>query len=436
MMHIEWVNHAGFLVQEGSVTLLCDPWIEGFVFDNSWALISPTKFRYEDFSRVTHIWISHEHPDHFAPSNLKNIPKDIRSQITVLFQETKDKRVVKFCRGLGFKGAEELPAARWTVLGEGLSVFCQPVGRGDSWISIRTLDHTILNVNDCMFGPEESEHGLGAVLKQLGSVDTLITQFSYASWWGNAGESEKWITAARETLEKIDREILIFKPRQTILSASFVYFCHEENVYMNEHINRVEDAYEYLQGKGNSTILVLYPGDIWKPGRAWDSAGALQRYRSDYRFSLEDPVKTTTSSVPLDELVRVAGAFVRTLRRHNSRILLRRLPSVLIHLDDLGMAVKMDLDGIRQVDERQDFKYDIALSSKALLYCLRFPWGGETLFINGRFRVPEGGEYYKFSHWFSIAMANSRWTYYNREYYFSRALQRLKILLGGRRSAG
>jgi hypothetical protein len=35
----------------------------------------------------------------------------------------------------------------------------------------------------------------------------------------------------------------------------------------------------------------------------------------------------------------------------------------------------------------------ISLSYEALLYCLQFPWGCETLFINGRFRVPEGGDY-------------------------------------------
>jgi UDP-MurNAc hydroxylase len=425
-MQIEWVNHASFLVQEGNVGLLCDPWIEGFVFDNSWALISPTKFRYDDFARVTHIWISHEHPDHFSPPNLKHIPLQIRNRITVLFQETKDKRVIKFCRGLGFKEAVELPAARWTELGSEFSVFCQPAGRGDSWLAIRTSGHTILNLNDCIY---QTEQELAPVQKQLGSVDTLITQFSYASWWGNADEPEKWVKAAKDSLAKIDREIQIFKPKQTILSASFVYFCHEENVYMNAHINRVEDAYEYLKGNRISTILVLYPGDVWGPGTTRDSEVALERYRSDYRSSLEDPVKVTTSSVPLDDLVRAAGSFMRTLRRNNSRFLLGRLPSARIGLDDLGITLKMGLNGIRRVAERPSQSCDICLSSKALLYCLRFAWGGETLLINGRFRVPKGGTYYNFSHWFSIAQANSRWTYYNREYYLTRAMKRLRAVV-------
>ena len=172
-MKIEWVNHAGFLIQEADIMLLCDPWIEGFVFDNSWALVSPTKFRYDDFSRVTHIWFSHEHPDHFSPPNLKCIPPEIRGRITVLFQETEDKRVITVCRGLGFKAAEELPTARWTTLEPGLSIFCQPVARGDSWLAIRTPRETILDLNDCIY---ESEHDLAPVLETLGNVNILITR--------------------------------------------------------------------------------------------------------------------------------------------------------------------------------------------------------------------------------------------------------------------
>jgi hypothetical protein len=422
-MKLEWVNHAGFLARAGAVGLLCDPWIEGFVFDNSWALISPTTFRYDDFERVTHIWFSHEHPDHFLPPNLKRIPANVRAGITVLFKETKDKRVFRFCRGLGFKAVEELPHAAWVDLAPDFSVFCQPIDRGDSWVAIRTEGHTILNLNDCIYLTEDL---LKPLLTQIGKVDTLITQFSYASWWGNADEPEKWIQAAKDTLVKIEREVRVFQPRQTVLSASFVYFCHQENVFMNEHINRVEDAYAYLKQNAATDVVVLYPGDVWEPGTAWDSTVALDRYRADYRTSLQDPVKVTTSSVTLEDLVSASGSFVRTLRRNNSRLLLSRLPEVLIWLEDLEVALRFDLTGLHRIPNRPSKVYDIALGSEALRYCLRFPWGGETLMINGRFRAPAGGDHYKFLHWFTIAQANSRATYYNRDYYLGRVIQKLK----------
>jgi len=64
-MNIEWINHASFVLNYNNIRLITDPWIEGAVFNESWSLISKTKFKYSDFKRITHIWFSHEHPDHF-----------------------------------------------------------------------------------------------------------------------------------------------------------------------------------------------------------------------------------------------------------------------------------------------------------------------------------------------------------------------------------
>ena len=84
-MEIIWINHAGYILKHAGITLACDPWIEGKVFDNGWDLCSPTKLKYDEFSVVTHIWFSHEHPDHFNPSNIKNIDSEIRKNIVVKF---------------------------------------------------------------------------------------------------------------------------------------------------------------------------------------------------------------------------------------------------------------------------------------------------------------------------------------------------------------
>src|SRR5579864_3571428 len=107
-MLIEWVNNASFILESGSVPLICDPWLEGTIFNGGWKLLSETKLRYEDFADITHIWISHEHPDHFNPITLKHIPEEQRRRIIVLFHHTKDKRVLNVCKALGFK-TWELP---------------------------------------------------------------------------------------------------------------------------------------------------------------------------------------------------------------------------------------------------------------------------------------------------------------------------------------
>jgi L-ascorbate metabolism protein UlaG (beta-lactamase superfamily) len=70
-MTVEFINHARLLIEQDKICLLSDPWLEGSVFNNGWKLITPTQFSYEEFAKVTHIWFSNEHPDHFFPPNIK-----------------------------------------------------------------------------------------------------------------------------------------------------------------------------------------------------------------------------------------------------------------------------------------------------------------------------------------------------------------------------
>src|SRR5882757_6624241 len=150
MTELTWVNHASFVADLGGIRLMCDPWIEGTAFDNGWCLLSPSKFGYDDFSSITHIFFSHEHPDHFSPPNLKQIPAEIRRRITVLYHETRDQRLVKFCKLLGFS-IRELPNRKWVTLGSGVDVLCGTHGLIDSWLAIRRDREIILNLNDCVF---------------------------------------------------------------------------------------------------------------------------------------------------------------------------------------------------------------------------------------------------------------------------------------------
>jgi hypothetical protein len=108
-MLMRWVNHASFLLETGKIKLICNPWIEGTAFNNGWRLVSPTKCACQDFAGVTHIWFSHEHPDHFSPSNLHSIPEEFRRRITVLFRRTEDKRSIKVCAAMGFATREMNP---------------------------------------------------------------------------------------------------------------------------------------------------------------------------------------------------------------------------------------------------------------------------------------------------------------------------------------
>jgi UDP-MurNAc hydroxylase len=72
-MLIGFVNHASLIITSGNVRLISDLWLEGRVFHEGWDLIAKSVMTFEDFKDITHIWFSHEHPDHFSRQSQKNI---------------------------------------------------------------------------------------------------------------------------------------------------------------------------------------------------------------------------------------------------------------------------------------------------------------------------------------------------------------------------
>src|SRR6476661_7709919 len=149
-MKIEFVNHASFILEHNGVRILNDPWLIGSAFNDGWDLLVPSIFDFEhEPATIDYIWYSHEHPDHFSPVALKKIPEIYRSKITIIYQETRDKKVIAFCKGLGFQ-VRELSDNVEVELVPGLKVTCNKVPFFDSWILYNCDGYKILNVNDCV----------------------------------------------------------------------------------------------------------------------------------------------------------------------------------------------------------------------------------------------------------------------------------------------
>jgi len=53
--------------------------------------------------RVTHVWISHEHPDHFHIPTLDSLPPGFKERVIVLIQDKGSKRVFASLRKVGFR---------------------------------------------------------------------------------------------------------------------------------------------------------------------------------------------------------------------------------------------------------------------------------------------------------------------------------------------
>ena len=182
---ITFVNHASIIISHENIRLITDPWLFGSAFNNGWTLLSESKFRTQDFQNITHIWFSHEHPDHFHPFVLKSIPENFRKNIVILFQNTLDHRVAEKCKRLGFKKVIEMKPEEYVYLNNSFKIKCVPNGTYDSWFYAVVGNKKILNINDCMV---DSISQAKIIKKMIGDVDILFTQFGYASWVGEPAD--------------------------------------------------------------------------------------------------------------------------------------------------------------------------------------------------------------------------------------------------------
>ena len=412
-MLIEFVNHASLILTHECVRLLCDPWLAGTAFNEGWALLSASAFTPADFKGVTHIWYSHEHPDHFSPRVLAEIPEAARPRIEVLFHESDDEKVLRHCQALGF-GTRELPAGQRVALGPDFHVRCQRWDHSDdSWLLVEAGGRRLLNLNDCLVSTPDDMRRLG---EAVGPIDVLATQFSIAAWDGNPEEEARRRAGARHMLERTVAQCRTLEPRFVIPFASFVWFCHEENDYMNSAVVRVDEVEAAIRRETSTTPVVLYPRDRWQVGEPHDNAEALGHWADDYR-SLPARERIATRSTPFETLQELAERFrgrlagklsplrlrVR-LARLNARYQRRRRPGpsgwlragaallalrarpARLYLTDLSRSATFDLHRGLAASDLPREACDLELASDSLAYAFRFLWGGLALQINGRFR--------------------------------------------------
>ena len=313
-MKIEWINHASYVFQYKNSRIIADPWLFGSAFNDGWDLLVETQFKVEDFKNITHIWFSHEHPDHFAPQVLGKIDEKVRKNITILFQETSDKRVVNFCKKLSFK-VKELPHRSKFVIEDDFSITCGKMVGIDSWLLYETSDFKLLNINDCVISNRKL---CESVKKTTGEVDVLMSQFSYANWKGNPDDVTIREKSAREKLNRIKIQADVFKPKYTIPFASFVYFSHDENKYMNDSINTISTAHQYINDNTDSESIVMYPEDTWDFKSKFDSEKSIKLYEKAYSQISKLNYRSLSKTVSEEELLAASEKYLLGLRKNNS----------------------------------------------------------------------------------------------------------------------
>lgn len=388
------------------------------MFNKGWNLLTETN---DDdvkvlLNKITHIWISHEHPDHFSISFFKKFSDlIIKRSIKILFQNTNDKRVVLFLRKEGIN-CIELPFNKRVSLDDKFAVTCIKDGFYDSALLLENENEKILNLNDCEV---TSPKRVKEVLSITGTVDILLTQFSFAAWKGGK-LNKKWRNeAAKEKLNTMKIQIKYFAPKIVIPFASFIYFSNKDNFYLNDAVNKPSDVQKTFEDS-SSKITFMKPGDIMGgKNEKMSNIEAINYWGELYE---KIPLRNLNFFEIIDEH-QLTEAFYKYCTRiaENNNIKLMRLfkffspipvfQSVIVEVTDLKCSYKIDY--INRKINKTNEACMLKMNSEVLHFLFKNSFGFDTMTVNGCFEEGTKGGFVRAAKSFSIENLNNLGLYFN-----------------------
>jgi UDP-MurNAc hydroxylase len=381
--NITFLNHACFIVELNGIKILNDPYLFNSAFNNGWNLIK--EIDHDNFLKnITHIYISHEHPDHFSIPFLKSISLEQRKKILIIYQKTFDKRVKEFCERLGYKfleveDCEEIKVSKNFYITIGKVPFY------DSWINYRINDKNILNVNDCVLDNPDIVY---LIKKKIKNIDILFTQFSYAHFIPEDQQKEK----AKERLNRIELQDKILKPSFIIPFASFIYFSHIENYKMNKNINSIQSTYDFIKKNCNAYPVILRPNENWILNKK-NNETSLEFWSDVYKTIPYQKYNENNLKINTVTLIEKSKNYLKRIYKNNSRLLifilykLNFFNNVCIFITDLNKRFNFNIiKGLEDIHSSKE-KIKIEMSSDSLQFIFDYDFGFETLLVNARFKA-------------------------------------------------
>ena len=409
---VKLINHASAKVTLDDVSIISDPWYDGSVFHKGWKLLHELSVEevIKHLKNTDYIYISHEHPDHFSPSfffneKYKSIIKKYKTRI--LFQETKDKRVLNFLIKNGFD-VIEIPNNKFITLKNNVKIKIIKFGYIDSAIIFQGSKHKVLNLNDC---PLNEINEIKKFKKKHGKFDLLLTQFSYAAWKGNEENIDYRKAAASEKLETFINQYKILECKKAVPFASFIYFSNKLNSFMNDEINKPHIFQEYFKTKINSIILA--PGEEQHIDDLKQNDSSIQFWKKKYENVHNLPVESFEKSIDFEILKNEYLKYKDKILKINSKFLiylsfklkfLKFFQPINIFLLDHQKSYEFSLlNGFKESKYKNP---DISMHSESLYFIFKNDFGYDTLTVNGCFTASKEG-FIKTTRSFAIGSLNS-----------------------------
>src|SRR5581483_7528288 len=217
------------------------------------------------------------------------------------------------------------------------------------------------------------------------------------AWKGGRSNKALRENAAREKLSTVQRQIRCLAPKYVIPFASFIYFSHEENFYLNDAINDVETTARAIES-ADARPVIMKPLDLWRVGEDWDNRPALSYWHEAYAGLDALPRRKISKSIDLAELAAHCGAYQKRVFEKNSKWLvwlaanvplLAAFRPLTIRLTDLGKTVRFSM--FETLREMPAAAPDVEMSSENLDFIFLNEFGYDTLTVNGRFEASPAG---------------------------------------------
>ena len=381
------ISHACVFVDLGEVKLLTDPWLFGECFNNGWSLkkanLHEENITQDEINSITHLYLSHEHPDHFHIPSLKNLVSNINfSNVEILCKnDPRTKQdIVKILKKFGYKKFTLLNHLKNYNLNNNISIRIYHHRHIDSALLIFYKNEPLLiNLNDCEMEKQECKF----IQKKYGSFPILLNQFSIAGFDGIYSEKNLLKQKQRILNNMIDQHVNL-GAKTTIPFASFCWFSNFDNKFLNHHHNSLKD----VSNKFQENKLNLYC--IEPPSNYVDFKELENKFKLPSKKLIEVKSRSKSELIETSLIIKTIIKRISNLKSFSNRLIFYLLESNLIFfIKDNSTFIKVDFRRlkVKEIDilNTDNLRY-LEINSQPLYFAFANSFGIQTLGVSGRYK--------------------------------------------------
>ena len=380
---LRFINHACIAIENDEHLMLVDPWFMSRVFNDSWALLDDRLPDTIDYQKLTHIFYTHEHPDHLNWPTLKYIrAQTTNDSLWLIGAPRTNSNVADMARQLGYRYAELVPHLETSVT-PGFSIATSPAEHSHDSVHIYRLneDTVVLNQNDCWLSDRQAEAIKGYYVQKYSGIDVFLSQFGLAGYYGNRDDLDVHHRARKAHIELLRRHHEIFSPRILVPFASYIYFCKKHNDFLNDQQVRPGDLRSYFSDSecqyvrcGDEILLDGWEKNNDKNIKEWETlldeipeSNNPRKLEEDTLLDICDKFTSEYTSGPLG--IAYGDLYINFF--DHDRTLKCNFNSKKFSFVEKSDAPSWRIAGILPTEEWEAF--------------LKFPWGADTLNITSCF---------------------------------------------------